>query len=275
MAKNPFKTPEAFEEEIKTFLRRHKTFVSKQANRISDYFEMCCYNHIVKYYEHHDFEVTIENLIAKKFKYKLSPTGYPSNFSFFKISKKNVFDGKAVVYEFEVHHNLTVQSAIDNEIYLTPDISVINAGSILEENAHYLVENSSKKFCYVTNSDLQTFCEVKHYNPFPELLFSFNGMYLELIAEARKGNEEHNIKHIAPSLMLSGKGNLHAERIKSSLESRNNSNIIFDLFETGSITFSRRLVGSLNYLDAQNVIGQEISNNQNILRVIDDEDLPF
>lgn len=177
---NPFKTPEAFEEEIKSFLWRHKTFVANQASRISDYFEMCCYNHIVKYYENSGFEVIVENLISKKFRYKLSPSGYPSNFSFFKISKRIQNRSKTYIYEFEIHHNLTIQSAIEKDIYLTPDISVINVGSIIEDDTHYMVEKSTKKFCYVANSDLQTFCEVKQFNPFPELLFSFNGMYIEM-----------------------------------------------------------------------------------------------
>jgi hypothetical protein len=266
---NPFKTPEAFEEEIKSFLIRHKTFVANQAGRISDYFEMCCYNHIVKYYENSGFEVTVENLIGEKFRYKLSPSGYPSNFSFFKISKRIKDENKTHIYEFEIHHNLTVQSAIEKEIYLTPDISVINVGSILEEETHYLVEKSSKRFCYVANSDLQTFCEVKQFNPFPELLFSFNGMYIEMIDSKTTRKEEFPIKHIAPSLMLSGKGNVHTEKIKLSLESRNKSNIIFDLFETGNITFSRNFVSSLFSISSQNALPQEVES------LIDEEDLPF
>lgn len=270
---NPFKKPEEFEEEIKTFLKYHKTFISNQANRISDYFEMCCYNHIVRFYEYSGFEVTVENLINNQFRYKLSPAGYPSNFSYFKIKKEIEIDRKKYYYEFEVHHNLTIQSAIENEIYLTPDISVINAGTIVEDEKHYMVEKSSKKFCYVENKNLQTFCEVKQFNPFPELLFSFNGMYIEMV-DGDNRESKLEIKHIAPSLMLSGKGNIHTEKIRKSLEGRNSSNIIFDVFETGSITFSKRFVATLNTIQSANT--KKIKGSKKVTkRIVKDEDLPF
>jgi hypothetical protein len=48
---NPFKSITDFESEINDFLKRNKTFISSHGNRISEYFEMCCYNYIVRYYE--------------------------------------------------------------------------------------------------------------------------------------------------------------------------------------------------------------------------------
>nr|WP_322626449.1 hypothetical protein [uncultured Flavobacterium sp.] len=271
---NPFKSVEDFEKDINSFLRQHKTYISEQGKRISDYFEMNCYNYVVKYYEIHGFEASIENLKDGKFKYKLSPGGYPENFSYFNISLKYGEPERKVRVQFEIHHNLTVQSGFQDDIYLTPDISVINANSIVEDHDHYIVENSKKKFCYVQNKDLQTFCEVKQFNPFPELLFNFIGMYAELKMEALKHENHYNEpKHLAPSLMLSGKGNRHTDRIRESLEARYYINMIFDLFDTGSITFSDYNKDGLYFIGSQNTLPTPVETISKTL--ISDEDLPF
>lgn len=271
---NPFKSVEDFEAEINSFLRRHKTYINEQGNRISDYFEMNCYNYVVKYYENHGFILSIKNLIAGRFKYKLSTNGYPENFSFFSILLKYEVEAKPYEVQFEIHHNLTVQSGFQNDIYVTPDISVINANTIVEDHNHYIVEHSKKKFCYVQNKDLQTFCEVKQFTPFPELLFNFTGMYTELKMNALSDDKHYQQpKHIAPSLMLSGKGNRHTERIKESLEKRYFINIIFDLFDTGSITFSDYGKNELYFIGSQNTTPNLIEPQK--LFLISEEDLPF
>jgi len=231
---NPFKEIEEFEKEINLFLKKHKSFLADQGRRISDYFEMSCYNMLVGYYQFYGFSVTIENLIGKKFKYKLSPSGYPENFSFFTLKKSGTGSKSNVDYAFEIHHNLTVQSGHQEDIYLTPDIVVINKGSIISDYDHYLVERSTKKFCYVKNEDVHTFCEVKNFTPFPELLYSFIGLYNELKQNAiNSGLHLRPPSHIAPSLLISGKENEHTRRIKNSLEDRYALNIVFDLFEVG------------------------------------------
>ena len=52
---NPFKKVEDFENEINEFLKKNKTFISNQGKRISDYFEMSCYNYIVRFYQNQGF----------------------------------------------------------------------------------------------------------------------------------------------------------------------------------------------------------------------------
>ena len=262
------------EEEIKSFLNRHRTFLSNQADRISDYFEMCCYNYIVRYYKARDYSITVENLIGKAFKYKLSPAGYPENFSFFKVTKMIEENGEKFQVEFEIHHNLTVQSSYQENIFLTPDISVINANTIVSDQDHYLVENSSKKFCYVKNENLQTFCEVKQFNPFPELIFSFTGLYSEMYSIKEKLDQR--FEHIAPSLMISGKGKVHTDVIKKSIESRYPSNIVFDLFETGSITFSKKFSNALTSVGSKNITLTESPEKEIIdENILSNDDLPF
>ncbi len=85
--KSPFKDINQFKIEIFSFLKLHKATIANQANKISQYFEMSAYNSIVKYYETNGYKVTIKNLVDNKFRYKLSPTGYPFNFSYFEVSK--------------------------------------------------------------------------------------------------------------------------------------------------------------------------------------------
>lgn len=271
---NPFKSVDDFEADINSFLRKHKAYINEQGRRISDYFEMNCYNYVVKYYENHGFTLSIENLQGGRFRYKLSPGGYPENFSYFLVSLEYKENDMQYRVNFEIHHNLTAQSGFQDDIYLTPDISVINAGSIIEDHDHYIVEDSKKKFCYVKNTDLQTFCEVKQFNPFPELLFNFTGMYAELKMMALQDENHYNTtQHLAPSLMLSGKGNKHTNRIKESLEKRYLVNIIYDLFDTGSITFSDYYKNELHIIGSQNAVTTPIELPQNVL--LREEDLPF
>ncbi len=91
-----------------------------------------------------------------------------------------------------------------------------------------------------------SFCEVKNFHPFPELLFNFIGVLNELKMDYMVDNgQSTDTQHIAPSLMISGKQNKQTKRIKESLENRYCVNIIYDLFYTGTFTFSR---GNLNKL---------------------------
>lgn len=271
---NPFKDKSELEDDIKSFLNKHRTFLSNQADRISDYFEMCCYNYIVRFYQAKGYTLVVENLKSKGFRYKLSPAGYPENFSYFKIFKDIEIEGEKKRCEFEIHHNLTIQSSQQEDIYITPDIAVINIDSIETESDHYLVENSSKKFCYVKNENLQTFCEVKQFNPFPELLFSFMGLYSEIINSEESRNDDY--EHIAPSLMISGKGKLHTNKIKESLEERYLVNMIYDLFETGSITFSKKYASALVTVGSKNVKLFDTPKEEDTNMVeINDDDLPF
>src|SRR5690606_24687399 len=160
---------------------------------------------------------------------------------YFEIRRKVTLEDSTKYQSFEIHHNLTIQSGHQQDIYLTPDISVVNTNAIISDYNHYSVERSAKKFCYVKNADLQTFCEVKNFNPFPELLYNFIGVYNELKAKAID-QDLHNQEplQIAPSLMISGKENEHTKRIKKSLESRYKINIFFDLFERKILSNSKQ-----------------------------------
>lgn len=230
---SPFKDFALFEKEIKDFANKYKTIVVNQAKRTSDYFEMSCFNYIVRFYEHNGYELEVKNLQAGKYRYKCSPSGIQSNFSNFEASIKS----EIKLLSFEIHHNLAVQSSQDDKIFTTPDIAVIKKGKVQYTKEYY---DTKTTFSYVENKHLLTFCEVKQFNPFPELLFNFIGILNELKKEYMTDNGiKQKTAHIAPSLMISGKPNKQTKNIKISLEDRYCINIIFDLFYSAAFTFSK------------------------------------
>lgn len=241
--RSPFKDVKELEKEITDYMNKHKVRIKNQASRISDYFEMCCFNYVVKFYERNGYVVSIENLQNGEYRYKCSTQGNQNNFSYFQVAIKP----KNRWHRFHVHHNLAVQSSHEEDIYTTPDISVVNRNAIKLKDDFY---EGNKQFSYVENEDLITFCEVKQFNPYPELLFNFIGTVNEIKSDIIKDEfEKAEPCHLAPSLMISGKANKHAERIKASLERRYCINVIFDLFDSGSVQFSSAQVKCLRKLE--------------------------
>lgn len=230
---SPFKDVDLFEKEIKEFVNKFKATVSNHSKRISDYFEMSCYNLIVRFYENNDYKVSIQNLQEGKYRYKCSPSGIQSNYSSFLVSKQV---GKKEL-EFEIQHNLATQSSFSKEIFTNPDIAVIKKGTFKTTTKYY---TTKRRFSYVKNTDLITFFEVKNFNPFPELIFNFIGVVNELRKDILTNSAVSKRPiHLAPSLMVSGKPNKQTERIKKSLEERYCINILYDLFDSGISTFSK------------------------------------
>lgn len=236
---SPFKQKQKFKSDIKDFLNRYKTVVIGQSKRLTDYFEMNCFNLLIKYYLHNGYKAEVMNLQNKKYRYKCSPSGLIENFSYFTISK-TVNSNK---YQFDILHNISVQSSHCKEIYTTPDISVTKIGASKKRTDYY---DTKRALCYVENKDLVTFGEVKMFVPFPELLFNFIGVVNELKKDILI-NKSKSLKpiHIAPSLMISGKANKPAQRIIDNLEQRYCINIICDLHNTGLSTFNAHNVKKL------------------------------
>ena len=231
---SPFKDIKLFESEITSFINKFKATVVTHSKRVSDYFEMSCYNLIVRFYENNGYSVTIQNLKKGEYVYKCSPAGIQSNYSFFLITTN--YGKKTLV--FEVQHNLATQSSFNKEVFTNPDISVIKKGTSKTTTNYYAI---NRRFSYVKNSDLITFFEVKNFNPFPELIFNFIGIVNELRKEilTNSATAKRPI-HLAPSLMVSGKPNRQTIRIKKSLEERYCINIMYDLFDSGVSTFSKK-----------------------------------
>lgn len=225
MKTTPFKAIEEFEKELTSFAKIHHAHFREHAKRVSDYFEMSCYNMIIHYYENLGYKMEAQKLVNGDFKYKCSPSGLLQNFSYFK-GTKTTGDTEDVIYVF---HNATVQSAHDKLVFTTPDIVVsrINEPQITED--YY---PTKKKLSYIDNSNMITFCESKHLIPFPELMITFVGTVNELKPKclSKDGCTEYSC-HIAPSLLMSGTLNKPCKRIKESLEHRYYINFFSDLFD--------------------------------------------
>jgi hypothetical protein len=252
--KSPFKDKEELKKEILGFINFYKASIANQADRMSDFFEMSCFNYIVKYYNLCGYEVRVENLQKGQYRYKCSTMGIQSNFSFFSLKKTE----KGVSYEFEIHHNLAIQSAHHSKIFTTPDITIIKANGIDLSKDHY---ETKIAFTFVKQQDLISFCEVKQFNPYPELLFNFIGVINELCPDIMSNTTTAHLPgHLAPTLMVSGIPNRHANDIKASLESRYRINIIYNLFYSGVALFSKSRFKELNQTGSVKIEAE--SNNE-------------
>lgn len=234
----PYKKASSLIKDIEKFLTKHSATLKSHGSRISHYFEMGCYNDVVRFYEKNGFTVSSQNLKGTQFRYKISAHGDPDNFSHFLVSKAS----GDKVYVFEVHHNLSIECPHESEIFYTADISVINKGSIVRINP----ETYAQKRSCCRGADLQTFFEVKHMAPFPELLFSFVGIPENILV---KENRNLAVQHLAPSLLMSGRANFHGQKIKNYLESKYDLNIVFNIFGTPSVIYSssypKKKIGTL------------------------------
>lgn len=233
----PFKAPLDFEKELVDFSNKYRILLAEHAKRISDYFEMTCYDFVIRYYEKKGYELEVQNLQGGKFKFKCSPTGLLKNFSYFKATKKNNHGDGKVVY---IYHNATVQSAFDEKVFTTPDIVISNSNPPAETKDYY---TTKRILSYIPQESLVTFCEAKHLTPFPELMVSFIGTVHELKPDCVNDHEEHiDSEHIAPSLMMSGPFGKPTRRIQHSFEKRYYVNFFDNLFEdiTVKLSLSKR-----------------------------------
>lgn len=230
-SQGPFKDKSKLIASIKGFLTKNSAVISGQGAKISEFFEMCCYNDVVEFYEKSSFSVSPRQLgKAGEFVYKLKANGSHEKFSFFEVEKTN---RSGVAWKFQIHHNLQLECALQTGIFYTADIAVVAAGSVKREKVAVYKQQRS----YCPAKSVQTFFEVKHMGPFPELLFSFTGLVVNFfVATGRvKG-----VKHIAPSLLISGNPNLHAKTISTFIETQYGANVLAHLFVRSSTIYSAK-----------------------------------
>lgn len=224
--KTPWKDRKELLKDISSFIHRNSAFFKQNSKRMSDLFEMSVYNDAVKFYKRKKYSIVIRNLMRDgTFKYKLSTAGLSDNFSYFTAEK--MLRGK-VVDTIEIHHNIKLQSSHDQHIYYTADVSVCRRNGVTT-----LMQKSGKRHSYIENANLITFFEVKNMNPFPEVLFSFSGIVLEVMPEFITGSK-HKIgdkyKHLTPTIVFSGSGSDHAEQVADKLSARYGYNVIRGLY---------------------------------------------
>lgn len=153
------------------FVQRYGYFFRENAKRIASLVEIALYNSLVQHYSSQGYRVAGANLGPKKsFKYKLTASGLAENYSYFTVEK----NGQV----FHILHNISIQSAHDAHIYFTADVVVAEKAGATTQTLR-----SGRRHSFVANSDLVTFAEVKHINPFPEVLFNFTGLVLEFMPD--------------------------------------------------------------------------------------------
>lgn len=234
----PFKAKEEFEKDLKTFANKHKTVMESHATRISDFYEMACYNLVVSYYEGLGYQMEVQNLQSKRFRYKCSPNGKLANFSYFKANR--ITEDGTIEDVFFIYHNATVQSHYDDNVFTTPDI-VISATNKSNENLDYY--ENKRVMTYIPNEALISFFEAKHLVPFPELMFNFIGTVHELMPQCIDSSQECNMgDHIAPSLMMSGTFNKATKNIKDAFEKRYAINYLDNLINASDTEFRIKLL---------------------------------
>lgn len=205
---------------------------------MSDLFELSVYNDTVKFYRRKRYEIAVENIMKDgTFKYKLSTSGLKENFSYFRAWRNS---SSGVTDEIEIHHNIRLQSAHDEHIYFTSDISVTHKNGVTTRK-----QKNGRKHSFIEPKNLITFLEVKHMNPFPEVLFSFSGIVLEVKPDfiLKPGGLAVGLKnaHLTPTLVFSGIGGAHVESIADKLMARYGYNVFRGLFANkGRIYASRK-----------------------------------
>lgn len=219
---NPWIDRKILVRNARSFVASHGYFLRRNGARISSLVEIAIYNSLVQYYKARGFQVSGENLGPKKsFRYKLTASGLSENYSYFKATKDGV--------GFHIMHNMRMQSAHHDHLYLTGDVVITNVNGATTQTL-----KGGRRHSFVANKNLVTFAEVKHLNPFPEVLFNFMGLVLEFMPgflEKRYLISQLG-DNICPVIAFTGAGSDHAESIQQSLTERYGINFIFNTSST-------------------------------------------
>lgn len=226
--KSPWKDRTLLLKDISSFVGRNGGFFKQNANRMSDLLEMSVYNDVVRYYRRKNFTAAVVNLApGGTFRYKLAASGLAENFSYFRVEKQGGRSSAKTNLVFEIHHNIKVESAHEQHIYYTADVTVTVMDGVTTQKLA-----NGRRHSFISNPSLVTFFEVKNLNPFPEVMFSFSGLVLELFPTLIERSVVPGIgnTHLLPSLVFSGKGSAHSDRVAESLKRRYGFNIVSGLY---------------------------------------------
>lgn len=207
---------------VNAFLSEYGTRIAQHTDKIGTYAEIAAYHSVIEFYRKSHFRCGVENVKQGLFRYKLTPTGNPSNFSYFSVRKS----GRV----YSVLTNVSVESAHAARHYFSADIVVADDQSVqMQRGPDNLEVGIRRSVFFVPNESLRTFLEIKNMSPFPELLFSFSGLLFEMMPDIffKKVASRKRI-HIAPSLVCSFAGSGHANYIRRTLLQRWHINIFTD-----------------------------------------------
>lgn len=236
MNKTPWKNRKELLQSIFSFTRRNGAFFKQNSKRMSDLFEMTVYNDAVRFYKRNKYDIQTNQLKRDgTFNYKLSTLGLTENFSYFSACR-SFGRGKAARTEtVEIHHNIKIQSAHNSHIYYTADVSVCIAGGTVT-----ITQKNGIRHSFIPNASLVTFLEAKHLNPFPEILFGFSGLVLEVMPRLISKDMPVGIGlgHLCPSIVFSGSPSEHTALVAQELKKRYNYNVICGLFQNKAQIYS-------------------------------------
>jgi hypothetical protein len=205
-----------------SFVASHGYFLRQNGPRISSLVEIAIYNSIVQFFKARGFQVRGENLGPKSsFRYKLTAAGLTENYSYFVATKDDI--------AFHILHNMRMQSAHHDHLYFTGDVVVAD-----ESGATTQKLKNGRRHSFVAKEHLVTFAEVKHLNPFPEVLFNFMGLVLEFMPTfVNKINTiSKSGDRLCPVIAFTGAASDHSELIQQSLSERYGINIVFSTSST-------------------------------------------
>jgi hypothetical protein len=150
---------------LRTFIRRHRKSFHSLAQRDTALLEMGALVLASEHYRLEGYAVTTQNTRGNVFKVKLSARGDPFNFSWFECERDDD--------RFEIHSNLAVSGAYDDQSVYVVDVAVTKADRVPKAKP-------KKKWVSLANKDLITFAEVKKLVIYPMLLAQFVGIVHEI-----------------------------------------------------------------------------------------------
>lgn len=153
---------------VERVMSRHPEALSTVASSQTKLLELAAVTGVAEHFKDQGFVVTTEGLGPRNsFRVKTTASGYPWNFSRFRVQRGNE--------AYEIHMNLKVRGAHDEGIYCV-DVAVIDTAIVPQEKP-------KGQWLCAENEPLRTFVEVKKLNVYPMLLAQFFGIVHEITPE--------------------------------------------------------------------------------------------
>ncbi len=177
-------------------MSRHPEALRTVASSQTKLLELAAITGVAEHFKDQGFVVTTEGLGPRSsFRVKTSASGYPWNFSRFRVQREDE--------AYEIHMNLKVRGAHDEGIYCV-DVAVIDTAIVPQEKPQ-------KQWLCAENEPLKTFVEVKKLNVYPMLLAQFFGIVHEITPEfvdpAKPGRAKDPLLEPALAVLGSLSGN--------------------------------------------------------------------
>lgn len=179
---------EAVRDAVADLVAQHKAAFTTLGRRETQALEIGALVLAVEHYRRVGFETRAVNLQQDAFKVKLSAKGYPSNFSWYEVSRGT--------QRYEIHANLPVRGATNHDkgVYVV-DVGVAVAGA---------VPAVKKGRVAVANDNLVSFVEAKKLVIYPMLLAQFVGIVHEIKPKYLGGRAAVGRAHFYPALVSVG-----------------------------------------------------------------------